>query len=176
MPNTYTLISSVAVGAGGASSIDFTSIPATYTDLLVRLCVRIDRAGTTFTQMGMRLNASSSGYSTRILEGNGSTASSQTTGVTSYFGYDSLTVNSSNSTASTFTSVDIYLPNYAGSAYKSGSIDLVNEQNATTANAKLAAALWSNTAAITSIAFNEPNSSANFAQYSTAYLYGIKSV
>ena len=33
MANTYTLISSVTVGSGGASSIDFTSIPATYTDL-----------------------------------------------------------------------------------------------------------------------------------------------
>ena len=37
---TYTLISSVTVGAGGASSIDFTSIPSTYTDLLVKISAR----------------------------------------------------------------------------------------------------------------------------------------
>jgi hypothetical protein len=40
MADTYTLISSVTVGAGGASSIDFTSIPATYTDLLIKVSAR----------------------------------------------------------------------------------------------------------------------------------------
>jgi hypothetical protein len=30
---TYTLINSVTVGSGGAANIEFTSIPATYTDL-----------------------------------------------------------------------------------------------------------------------------------------------
>ena len=30
MANTFELISSVTVGAGGAASIDFTSIPSTY--------------------------------------------------------------------------------------------------------------------------------------------------
>jgi hypothetical protein len=29
MPNTYTLIASATVGSGGASTIDFTSIPST---------------------------------------------------------------------------------------------------------------------------------------------------
>ena len=45
MADTYTLISSVTVGAGGASSIDFTSIPATYTDLLVKFSLRTDFNG-----------------------------------------------------------------------------------------------------------------------------------
>jgi hypothetical protein len=43
--NTYTLISSVTVGSGGAANMGFTSIPATYTDLLVKLSAReLDRA------------------------------------------------------------------------------------------------------------------------------------
>ena len=33
MANTYKLIASNTVGSGGSSGIDFTSIPATYTDL-----------------------------------------------------------------------------------------------------------------------------------------------
>jgi hypothetical protein len=38
MANTYTLIaSSVTVGSGGAANIEFTSIPATYTDLVSAL-------------------------------------------------------------------------------------------------------------------------------------------
>ena len=40
MANTYTLISSVTVGSGGASSIEFTSIPSTYTDLLLNFSGR----------------------------------------------------------------------------------------------------------------------------------------
>ena len=173
MANTYQLISSVTVGSGGAASIDFTSIPATYTDLKLVASIRVDRSGTTFTQLGVRLNGSSSSYSTRTLEGNGSTASSANN-TTPYFGYETFSANSTNSTTSTFSSFEIYLPNYAGSANKSGSIDFVSEQNATTANAKLGAALWSNTAAINQITLNEPNSNSNFVQYSTAYLYGIK--
>jgi hypothetical protein len=35
MATTYDLISSVTVGSGGAANIEFTSIPATYTDLVV---------------------------------------------------------------------------------------------------------------------------------------------
>jgi hypothetical protein len=33
MANTYEIISSVTVGAGGAAYIEFTNIPQTYTDL-----------------------------------------------------------------------------------------------------------------------------------------------
>ena len=40
MATTFTKIASVTVGSGGASSIDFTSIPSTYTDLCVKLSTR----------------------------------------------------------------------------------------------------------------------------------------
>jgi hypothetical protein len=72
-------------------------------------------------------------------------------------------------TASSFSSGEIYIPNYAGSTNKSYSIDSVTEQNATGALAELIAGLWSQTAAITQITL----SSSNFQQYSTAYLYGV---
>jgi hypothetical protein len=36
MANTYEAIATVEVGSGGASTIDFTSIPSTYTDLVLR--------------------------------------------------------------------------------------------------------------------------------------------
>jgi hypothetical protein len=35
MATTYEIIASVTVGSGGAADIEFTSIPATYTDLVV---------------------------------------------------------------------------------------------------------------------------------------------
>ena len=45
MANTFELIASSTVGAGGASSIDFTSIPATFTDLVVKLSGRSTYSG-----------------------------------------------------------------------------------------------------------------------------------
>lgn len=173
MPANYVLLEKVVVGAAGASSVTFNSIPQSgYTDLLIKYSVRVNRSGTTFTQMGIRVNGASTNYSTRTLSGNGSVAASSNN-TTGYFGYESSSINSTNSTASTFSSGEIYIPNYTSSNYKSGSIDFVSENNATAANAVLSAALWSSTAAITSITFNEPNSNSNFDQHSTFSLYGV---
>jgi hypothetical protein len=161
MANTYTLIASSTVGSGGASSIDFTSIPSTYTDLLLKCSFRITSGG--FNYATLTFNGSSSGYTARYVEGNGSAASSgtATNAVVLY--------NSSTSTTSTFASTDLYIPNYAGSNYKSVSVDTVTENNATSSYADLFAVLWSNSAAI-----NQVTLTAGLVQYSTAYLYGIK--
>ena len=166
MANTYTLISSVTVGAGGASSIDFTSIPATYTDLLVKLSTRT--TGAAVADVSLRFNSATTNYSYRDIEGNGSTAAS-------YSGTSFLWAGEANrgdATASTFANIEIYIPNYAGSTNKSISVDSVTENNGTLAYSDLIAGLWSNTSAITSISLLL--SSGNHAQYSTAYLYGIK--
>ena len=161
MPDTFVKIASVTVGSGGASSIDFTSIPSTYTDLVVKLSPR--GAGT--YNVLMSINSSSSSFSYKLLEGDGASAASYS-GTTGRLG------NTVTTTASTFSSIEVYLPNYAGSTNKSYSVDAVSEANATTAYADLTAGLWSNTAAITALGFTM--STGNFAQYSTAVLYGIK--
>jgi hypothetical protein len=165
MANTMTLISSVTVGSGGASSIDFTSISATYTDLCLKLSLRGDKSATS-QQVYIKFNTSSSSFSMRYLLGDGSSASSGTdtanTGLAS----------GANATSNTFGSEEIYIPNYAGSTNKSFSSDAVSENNATNAYASLFAGLWSNTSAINGITiYHDTN---KFVQYSTAYLYGIK--
>ena len=160
------LISSVTVGSGGAATMSFTSIPATYTDLLVRVSAR--NTNTTGSGLYIRFNSISSAYTGKYLEGDGTSAASGNT-VTNYFSVGN--VNTSNSTASTFASTDVYIPNYAGSNYKSGSVESVYENNATTAYATLIAPLLSNTASITQIDITP--SANNFAENSTAYLYGI---
>jgi len=81
-------------------------------------------------------------------------------------------MNESGYTASTFASGEMYIPNYAGSNSKSFSADSVQETNASLAYSYLMAGLWSNSSAITSIALTP--FTGNFAQYSTATLYGIK--
>ena len=82
-------------------------------------------------------------------------------------------VPANNATANTFGNHIIYIPNAFGSSYKSVSIDAVSETNATTAYSNIVAGLWSNSAAITSVALTEPNGGSNFATNSTAYLYGV---
>ena len=42
MATTYKAISTVTVGSGGAASITFSSIPATYTDLVLKISGRHD--------------------------------------------------------------------------------------------------------------------------------------
>ena len=80
----------------------------------------------------------------------------------------------STATSNTFGNSELYIPNYAGSTNKSSSADAVAESNTTTVFAYLNAALWSSTAAITSITLTPDAGGANFVQYSTATLYGIK--
>jgi hypothetical protein len=164
MANTYTLIASSTVGSGGAANIDFTSIPATYTDLCLKLSIRTDKA-TLGDVWLLKLNTSSADFTARWIEGNGASASSGSSVL-----YGALV--GSSATASTFNNTEIYFPNYAGSTNKSFSVDSVTENNGTTAYTDLAAGLWSQTAAITGI--NISITSNNLVQYSTAYLYGIK--
>jgi hypothetical protein len=165
MPNTYSLIASSTVGAGGAASIDFTSIPSTYTDLCLKLSLRSTYAARS-NSVFISLNGSTSSFSSKIIEGSGSSAysfsSARNIGA----------INAANSTANTFNNLEIYIPNYAGSNNKSFSSDSVQEDNQTEAYADLTANLWSSSSAITAIGL--ANSAGNFAQYSTAYLYGVK--
>ena len=80
--------------------------------------------------------------------------------------------NGATSTSNTFTSQEIYIPNYRNSSAKSFSVDISEEANQTLAYNHLLAGLWTGTAAITTITLVDHNSN-NFAISSTATLYGI---
>lgn len=168
MPNTMTLISTVTVGAGGATSIDFSSIPGTYTDLQLVISARTSATGNIVDAVIFNSD-SASNYSFSFLQGTGGAASSgNSTGTTSIqIGY----VNDAGTTSNTFANQVIYIPNYTASTSKSMSIDTVQENNGTQALSWINAARWSGTAAITSLSVLL--SSGNFVQYSTASLYGI---
>lgn len=166
MANTYTLIASVTVGSGGAASIDFTSIPSTYTDLLLVSSVRTTRAAY-HESLTMSFNGLTTNRTNRRIYGDGTGAAS-TNDTTMYGGQAA----GATATASIFGSATTYIPNYAGSANKSSSNDGVSENNATNALAMLNANLWSSSAAITQITLT-PENGGTITQYSTAYLYGI---
>lgn len=167
MANTMKALQTVTVGAGGASSITFSSIPQTYTDLVVKVSPRNTGSGAGDSSFLIEFNGSSSSYTGKTLYSNGSSVSSFNETTPSIYGNVV-----SSWTANAFGNNEIYIPNYTSSNYKSFSADGVGENNATRADASLGALLWSNTAAITSITVKS-YASFNFAQYTTATLYGV---
>lgn len=165
MAYTYSKISSVTVGSGGSSSIDFIAIPQNYTDLVVVYSLR-STVSSPYANNLLRFNGDTSSYAMIRLYGDGSTASSYS---------DSAIFDVSNgdtSTSNTFGSGHFYIPNYAGNTYKSTSGDSTMEQNSTTAQLLLTAGLWSKTATINQVSLVP--TSGTYKQYSMATLYGIK--
>ena len=164
---TYIQIgSTVTVGSGGAANIEFTSIPSTYTDLVLKFSARSARVANT-DDMVFLVNATSG--TSRWLWGTGSAAASGTDAQPLIGEWAT-----ANSTASTFTNCEIYIPNYASTTtYKSWSADTVNENNATLAYATMTAGIYSSNTAITALRL-QTGSGSNLVQYSTATLYGIK--
>lgn len=166
-----TKIATVTVGVLGAASIDFTSIPGTFTDLILEVSMRTSNSGTQDDPI-YRFNSDSvSGhYSYRFLYGTGSAAASanNTSTTFNYLG----NCPSLTATSNTFGNTIVTIPNYAGSTTKSSSVDFVAENNATTSYQGIIANLWNQTSAINSISITSSTSS-TIAQYSTATLYGV---
>lgn len=171
MPNTYNKIASVAVGVAGAATMDFSSIPGTYTDLLLKITTRDTAATANTGAVKVTVNASATTYTNRNVRGAGTGTPTSSSAVTTYIdaGLGS-TMPTAGNTASTFSNIEIYITNYAGSTNKSFSVDAVGENNATAAYAGTLAGLWSTTSAITAISIA---ATTLFSQYSTATLYGI---
>lgn len=167
MPATYKLISSNILSSTTAS-VTFSSIPSTYTDLVIRASVRSTDSG--IRNIYLSANSITSNYSATQLRALDSTASSsQRTGDSSWI--LGLSVGSTL-TSNTFSTNEWYIPNYAGSAYK-----VCSNVNATPNNSgsnqydSVVANLLSNTAAITSLTLTD--SGTGFASGSSFYLYGI---
>jgi hypothetical protein len=172
MPVNYVLLEKIVVGAAGASSVTFNSIPQTgYTDLAIKCSVR-GLVSALNVPLGVRFNGDSgANYRNLAIQGSGASAISYSqTGQTSF---NIGNGTGATATANTFGSTDVYIPNYTSSNQKSISADDAMENNATTAYNTLTASLWSGTAAITSISIADYSGSTSFGQYSTFYLYGV---
>jgi hypothetical protein len=172
MPANFVLLEKITVGAAGASSITFSGIPQTgYTDLVVKVSMRTEQPAVVDTPI-MRFNGATTNtnLSTIRLMGNGSTASSSNPGAGLYL----TRCPGASATASTFGNIEVYIPNYTSSAFKSVSIDQVSESNTSTVDGvtSLMAGLWSSTSAINSVTILSDNA-ATITANSTFYLYGV---
>ena len=172
MANTYKLIEAVTVGSA-THTVTLSSIPQTYTDLLVKFSLRSDY-GFNFHEGQFTFNSVSSGYSQVLLSANGSspsTVANSSQGIATW----ALVMNGSISTSNTFSNGELYIPNYSSTTLsKSWSTTAVTENNATAAGAWMVAGANTSTAAISSLTFYAWQSFINFVPGSTFYLYGIK--
>lgn len=163
---THTLLERITVGGAAAAEVTFSSIPQTgYTDLKVVMSVR-DTYSAVSAAMFVKINGTTTLQSSKYTQGSGSASVS---GDLTTLGLAGLNTGAT-ATSSTFSNIELYVPNYKSSSYKSYSADSVTENNATEAYTNNIAGLWSSTAAITSLGFTCGTA---FAQYSTFSLYGI---
>jgi hypothetical protein len=171
MANTYSLISSSTLAAT-ATTFTFSAIPSTYTDLLVKLSLRTDTAGSndliTYTLNG----DSATNYSYTGLNSGGGTPASVRQSAANWIrlGW----CNAATSTSNTFSNSELYLPSYLVSQNKpTGNSSVFENNNATDNYINANAGLYRSTTAISSITISNI-SSANFVVGSSFYLYGVK--
>lgn len=175
MPITYKRIATVEVGAGGTPNIEFTNIPTTYTDLLVKLSQRLASATQTQSVWVRYNNDTGNNY------GNYSVVYFDNVGARTYLNLNNFTdkgvvafTNFNSAPSGNFSNSEFYIPNYRGNHLKSiGSETVVENNNNTNYEFALGfiANFWNNTAPINSMLIEAVNG--NFAQNTTAQLYGI---
>lgn len=166
MPNTMTVISTTTVGAGGAASIDFTSIPSTYTHLCLKVSARTSSTdGVLFVYYNN--DTTSSNYAKMRLIGEG------TSGLSTAQAADSkiIFVGDSSKTANTFSNGDIYVFNYLSSSQKQTIVNFAVENNANYTIQGIKSGRWTGTSAINRITLTPQTGS--FVQHSLVTLYGI---
>jgi hypothetical protein len=167
-------IATVNVGSGGAANVEFTSIPATYTHLQVRILGRSDRASTGDTVILEVNGDTGSNYNGHYLYGNGSTAFAGSYGATTgemYLGG----VAGATSTSGTFGTTIIDILDYSNTnKYKTFRGTDGVELNSADSTIFMRTGLWRSTSAITSLKFNVDGGTL-FTQYSHFALYGIRS-
>ena len=167
MPATYSPIATTTLGSA-ASTISFSSIPATYTDLRLVFtgnCVSVSR------YLIYRFNSDSgTNYSMTSLGGDGSSAYSIRRSSDTYLFTNNY--SGASDTIPQLVTTDIF--SYAGSTFKSSLSTVSNDKNGS-GTVDRTVGLWRDTSAITSITIYYGGALADIAAGSTATLYGIKS-
>lgn len=159
-----TLVQTVSVGSGGASSIAFTNIPQTGKDLFVLFSVS-STSGSNYNDLQMLLNGSGSFFNSSFIQSNGTSIFSGNDLFPSGRG-----IGYGSGESGYFTNGTIHLPNYAISGNKSYDVTSVFSASSTPGG-NVIAGLWSNTAAITSVEISYSGNTLR--QHSTASLYII---
>jgi len=166
MPSTYEPIATTTLGSA-ATTITFSSIPATFTDLRLVWTVRAT-SSSNFPLVTFN-NDTGTNYSWTRLYGDGTSAASQRN--TSRAGIGILWLTEVSSAADTFNLLTLDVFSYAGSTYKTSLTTASADKNGS-GTVERAVALWQSTSAINRLDLTA--SSSTFTAGTTATLYGIK--
>jgi len=179
-PGGMVPIATVSVGGSGSSSIEFTSIPSTYTHLQIRAFVRTNRSTYNVDVMLAKFNSdtTSGNYARHNLYANNNNFPGTVTAEGSANALAPLYISANNGSAP-FSAYIIDILDYANTnKYKTmralGGADSNGDVSGFSTTIMFASQLWKNTNAITSVTFT-PEYGTSFNQYSHFALYGIKS-
>jgi hypothetical protein len=170
----YDSIATTTVGAGGSSTITFSSIPSTYQHLQLRYIARDTLGAADVTGLLLRFNSDSgTNYTRHYLLADGSAVYAGAG--TSRTSINGGLVLSGGGPASVFAAGVIDVLDYANTnKYKTYRVLDGVDTNGTSppGYVDFESALWLSTSAVTSITITLP--SGNYAQYSQFALYGIR--
>ena len=175
VPTSYESIATTTVGSGGSATVTFSSIPATYTHLQVRLIARSGRSDADTGAGGLYMQLNSNFLTSQhLLRGSGSAAvaAGYSGGLSN--GYIMVYVPTSNATANVFGAGIIDILDYANTNKNKVIRTLSGDDLNGNGYIALSSGLWNSTNAITSITFGSTDGAGNIAQYSSFALYGIK--
>jgi hypothetical protein len=166
MPATYEPIATTTISGSSTANVTFSSIPATYTDLIA--VVNCGTSGGGSSLYG-QLNGDTGGnYSWTYIYGNGTSAAS---GRFSNAGNFISGYYVTPATGFDFVSVT-HFQNYANTTTNKTILSRANSTGSSYPGAEAMVSLWRNTAAINSIKFYI--GTGNFVAGSTFTLYGVK--
>lgn len=167
-PPAMDSIATITVGSGGATEINFTSIPSTYTHLQLRFIWNTTLAN--WLSIEFNSDTTTSNYRYHELRGTGSITYPET-GNSKVFALQDV-----NAATSTFSAGVTDIFDYANTNKYKTTKNLVGYDRNGSGNIDLVSTLWMSTSAISSIRIFRNNTSAgNIAQYSHFALYGIAS-
>lgn len=163
--STYTPIATTTLGSA-VPSYTFTSIPNTYTDLVLIACGKVDVATTTKLNVGNGSIDTGSNYSWTVISGTGSAANSYTepnvtrTQNERYANWD----------ATNISTTIIQIMNYSNTTtYKTW----ISRGNNAATGVDAIIGLWRSTSAINQIQIGATNATRNLAAGTILTLYGI---
>jgi hypothetical protein len=182
--SSYDSIATVAVGAGGANTVEFTNIPSTYSHLQIRGLVRQNVAGNVVGDAYIRFNGDTgSNYATHVLQATVTTPPGTVTAGASTAGAptsrSAVRFVGSGATSNRFSPVIIDILDYTNTNKYKTQRSLSGANNGSgECVLNLQSELWLSTSAITSILIGNIQggfgSTVGWAQYTHFALYGIK--
>jgi hypothetical protein len=174
LPGSYDAIGTAVVGAGGQTTVTFTSIPQTYKHLQLRGIGRSTRAiSGESAWLYFNNDTGTNSYSVHGISGNGSAASAYGIPTPNGGGVQGGLIPGSTATTDCFGGFVIDILDYTNTNKHTTTRSLTGQDLNGSGTMRLISSLWMNTAAVTSIKI-DTQGGGDFVRYTQFDLYGIK--